>query len=164
MAQKIWLGILTVLVLLSLALNVVFVVGLLTARDAALEVIGSMRGTMDRLSGQPFSTVVQVDQDIPFNTVVPINQTVTIPVDIQYPLNTVINTYIDIPLLGRQDIAVPIDTVIPFQYDLVVPVAVNVPISLTYHLQTEVPVSFDIPAEIRTPLDTLLQQVESTLK
>lgn len=164
MTQKIWLGILTVLVLISLTLNAVFVVGLLTARDAALGVVSSMRGVLDRVSSQPFATTVKVDQNIPFNAVVPISQTVTIPVDIQYPLSTIVNTYIDIPVLGRQDISVPIDTVIPFQYDLIVPVAVEVPISLTYHLQTDVPVSVDIPAEIRTSLDTLLQQVESVLK
>ncbi len=164
MTQKIWLGILTVLVVISLALNAVFVIGLLMVRSAASDVVTSMRSTLDRISDQPFSTTVQVNQDIPFNAVVPINQMMTIPIDIQYPLSTVVNTYIDIPVLGRQDISVPIDTVIPIQYDLVVPVAVDVPISLTYHLQADVPVSFDIPAEIRTPLDLLLQQAESVLK
>ncbi len=164
MTQKVWLGILTVLVLISLTLNIVFVAGLLIARSAAAEVVTSMRSALDRISDQPFSTIVQVNQDIPFNAVVPINQTVTIPLDIQYPLNTVVNTYIEIPVLGRQDISVPIDTIIPIKYDLVVPVAVDVPISLTYHLQADVPVSFDVPAEIRTPLYLMLQQAESVLK
>ena len=116
------------------------------------------------MGSEPFVTQVSVDQEIPFNTTIPISQTFTVPLNIQYPLSTVVNTYVNVPILGRQDIAIPIETIIPIQYTLDVPIQVDVPISLTYHLQTEIPVEVAIPPEIRAPLDEILRQIEDGLQ
>lgn len=164
MKQKSWLTALTILVIISLGLNGVLIFALFKARDTALDTLASVRNSVAVMGAEPLTTVVNVDQDIPFDTVIPIKQTVTIPLDITYPLSTVINTYVNVPVLGRQDIAVPIDTLIPLKYDLTVPIDMDFPISLTYRLQVDVPVSFEIPAEIRAPIDTVLQQAESALR
>lgn len=164
MKSRIWLIVLTVLVVFSLALNGYLVVTLLNVRHTALDAITTARNNLASLGSQPFVTQVNIDQEIPFNTVVPIDQTFSVPLNIEYPLSTVVNTYVNIPVLGRQEIALPIETTIPIQYTLDVPVAVDVPISLTYHLQTEVPVEVVIPPEIRAPLDEVLQQIQVGLQ
>jgi len=164
MKYKLWLTVLTVLVTVSLALNGVLIFALAKARAATLDTLASVRNSLAVMGSESLNTTIHVDQNIPLNTIVPVSETITIPLDFVYPLSTVVNTYVNLPVLGRQDIAVPIDTLIPIQYDLTVPIDVNFPISLTYRLQVEVPVSFDIPAEIRAPLDQFLEQTESALR
>ena len=164
MERKPWLIILTVLTVLSLLLNGILLFALLKIRKNAVDTLASVRNTVALLGVEPITTTVHVDQIIPFNTVVPLSQTLTIPLDIVYPITTVVNTYIDVPVLGRQDIALPINTQIPIQYDFTVPIALDVPISLTYPLKVDVPVAVEIPPELRVPIDDVLQQIESALR
>lgn len=159
-----WFVILTVLVILSLALNGYLLITLLSVRRAALEAVNTARNSLAVMGSEPFVTQVSVDQEIPFDTTVPISQTLVVPLDIQYPLSTVVNTFVSVPVLGRQNIAIPIETIIPIEYTLEVPIQVEIPISLTYHLQTEVPVEVAIPPEIRAPLDDVLRQIEDGLQ
>jgi len=161
---RIWLVILTILVVVSLALNGYFFLIINNVRQGTLDTIANARNNLATLSSEPIVIPIAIDQEIPFNTSVPISQTLVVPLDIDYPLSTVINTYVDVPVLGRQDIALPIETVIPIQYTLEVPIQVEVPISLTYHLQTEVPVEVIIPPEIRSSLDEVLRQAETELQ
>ena len=164
MKSRTWLIALTVLVVFSLALNGYLITTLLNVRQTALDAITTARNSLALMGSQPFITQVSIDQEIPFDTVVPINQTFSVPLNIEYPLSTVVNTYVNIPVLGRQEISLPIETIIPIQYTLDVPIAVDVPISLTYHLQTEVPVEVEIPPEIRAPLDEVLRQIQVGLQ
>jgi len=161
---RIWMVVLTVLVFISLALNGYFFLIIRNVQKGTLEVIGSARESLAALGSEPFVIQVDVDQVIPFNTTVPISETFILPLDINYPLSTVINTYVNLPVLGRQDLAIPIETNIPIQYTFEVPIQVEVPISLTYHLQTTVPVEVVIPSEIRLSLDEMLRQVEEGLQ
>ena len=164
MHRKTWLLILTVLTVISLTLNGLLLFTLFKVRENALGTLTSVRNTVALMGTEPMTMTVHIDQMIPFNTVLPLSQTLTIPLDIVYPLSTVVNTYVNIPVLGRQDIALPIDTEIPIQYDLTVPLALDVPISLTYPLQVDVPVAIKIPPELRTPIDDVLQQIETALR
>jgi hypothetical protein len=161
---RIWLVVLTILVVVSLALNGYLLLILSHVRQGTLDVIVNTRNNLAALSSEPIVIPIAVDQEIPFNTSEPISQTLVLPLDIEYPLSTVINTFVDVPILGRQDIALPIETIIPIQYTLEVPIQVDVPISLTYHLQTEVPVEVTIPPEIRSLLDEVLRQAETGLQ
>lgn len=161
---RIWLVVLTILVVASLALNGYFFLIISHVQQDALDVIVNTRNNLATLSSEPIVVPVAIDQKIPFNTSVPISETLVLPLDIEYPLSTVINTFVDVPVLGRQDITLPIETVIPIQYTLEVPIQVDVPISLTYHLQTEIPVEVAIPPEIRAPLDDALRQMEEGLQ
>ncbi len=161
---RIWLVVLTILVLASLALNAYFFVIITGFRQGALDMVANARAELATFGNEPIIVDVQVDQEIPFDTTIPISETFVLPLDIDYPLSTVINTYFNIPLLGRQEIAIPIETNIPIQYTLEVPIQVEVPISLTYRLQTTVPVEVALPPEIRLSLDEALQQLEAELQ
>ncbi len=161
---RIWMVVLTILVFVSLALNGYFFLIITGFRQGTLAMITNARVSLATLGRDPFVIQVSVDEEIPFNTSVPISETLFLPLDINYPLSTVINTFVNVPLLGRQDIAIPIETIIPIQYTLEVPIQVEVPISLTYHLQTEVPVEIAIPPEIHLALDEALRQAEEGLQ
>lgn len=161
---RIWLVVLTILVLASLALNVYFFLIITGFRQGALDMVANARTELATFGNEPIVVQVQVDQEIPFNTAIPISETFVLPLDINYPLSTVVNTYFNLPVLGRQDLAIPIEAVLPIQYTLEVPIQVEVPISLTYRLQTEVPVEIAIPPEIRLSLDEALRQVEEGLQ
>jgi len=161
---RIWLVVLTILVLASLALNGYFYLVITGFRQGALDLLTNARVGLAAFGAEPLVVQVQVNQEIPFNTTIPISETFVLPLDINYPLSTVINTYVNVPVLGRQDFAIPIDTIIPIRYTFEVPIQVEVPISLTYHLQTEVPVEVVIPPEIRSSLDEMLRQAEEGLQ
>jgi len=161
---KLWLTVLSVLVVVLLLFNGALILAWLKARSAALDVLASVRNSVAVMGREPFETVVHIDQEIPLNTVVPVSQTLTVPLDIEYPLSTSVNTYFNLPVLGQQEVAIPIDTVIPIQYDLTVPLHMDYPISMTYRLQMDVPISVEIPDEIRAPVDQFLEQIESALR
>jgi len=152
------------LVILSLALNGLVIFTLYQAREAALGVLESAQVSLFRLTQAPIVTQVKVDQDVPINTTIPIQKTFTVPLDFDYPLSTVVNTSINIPVLGRQDIAVPIDTIIPIKYDVEIPVQTEIPISFTYRLQADIPVEVALPPETVDNLEVFLEQLTDFLK
>ncbi len=162
--NKLWLIALSVLVGISLLVNGFLMMRVLQARDAALEAVVMARDNLAVLSAESVIVPVRVDQEIPFDTVIPIDQTFSVPLDFEYTLSTVVNTWVNIPVLGRQNVSIPVDTVVPVSYTLEIPIRVDFPISLTYHLQTEIPVAVDIPLEIRASLDTVLSQIEDGLR
>ena len=152
------------LVLLSLALNGVLIYALLEVREGALSTIASLQNTVVQWRDQSIVVPVKVDQQIPFRATVPISETLTVPLDFDYPLSNVVNTSVRIPLVGEQDVAFPIDTIIPVHYTLEAPVQVSVPISMTYHLQTEIPVSVEIPPAWLDQIYAILEETESALR
>lgn len=162
--NKLWLLALSALVLFSLALNGFLLFSIERARDAALEAVAVARNQVATLSQEPLIVPIKVEQSIPISTVISIDQSFNIPLDFEYNLSTTVNTSVNIPLLGRQNISFPVDTVIPIQYTFQTPIRVDVPISLTYDLQTEIPVAMSIPPEIRASLDNVLAEIEAGLK
>ncbi len=162
--RNVGLVILWILVLLSLALNALLLLGLNQARLAAKATLTDVRNSVAQWSRQPLVFNVKVDRQIPLSTTIPISRTVTVPLDIDYPLSTVINTSVNLPVLGTQAIALPIETIIPIHYTLEVPLVMDFPVSLTYHLEAEIPVEVEIPADLRTTVDAMLEEAEKALR
>lgn len=143
--QGIWRAFILILVIISLAFNAVLIVSLLQAREGLVLALAGAEDAVALLSGEPLSFEVAVDQEIPIRTSVPIEETFVIPLSFDYTLDTVVETYVNIPLLGKQDIAVPVQTVLPISTTIEIPVEMTVPISVTYQLQTEIPVEVELP-------------------
>ncbi len=163
-AQDRWLLLFGVLVLASLALHAFTFYTLSQVRKQAAGAVAQARAGLATLGGEPIVAVVQIDQELPFSTTLPLDQSFKVPINTVYPLSTVVQTSIQIPLFGPQEIAVPIKAQIPIQLTLDVPVKMQVPISFTYHLDTEVPVEVAIPTELLTPVDAMLKQAEEGLQ
>lgn len=161
---RIWRAVVTVFVAVSLLLNVVLIVGLLRARNGLLSALSVAENALTLSTSKPLIFEVAVDQEIPIETTIPVDQDFTVPLEFDYELNTVINTYVDIPLLGRQDIAVPVETMIPIRTTLEIPVTADVPISVTYQLQASIPVEVDFPPTVLNTFENFAEKLESSLR
>jgi len=147
-----WRLAISLLVLASLILNIHLVRTLLgvgqdleSARTAAREALAS-------LVEEPVVVPIAVDEVIPVQTTLAFSDTLVVPFQIDYTLDTVVSTSINIPVLGRQSVSVPVYAVIPISETLAVPVQMDVPISVTYPLKVEFPVAVEIPAELTEDL------------
>jgi hypothetical protein len=158
-----WRVAISAFVAISIGLNVVLIVGLMYTREGLRSALAMANDTLIQSAGEPLVIEVAVDQAIPIQTMIPIEQSFVVPLEFNYPLNTVINTYVDIPVLGRQDIAVPVETVIPISTTLAIPVEMDVPISVTYQLQTRIPVEVQIPSTMLTALEGYFEQLDAGL-
>jgi hypothetical protein len=164
MRTKVWRVVVTTLVILSLALNIYLLLLLSKARSGLQEVMTTARNAIAVLSQEPLQIPVMVDEVIPIHASIPISQTVTVPINIDYPLSTIINTSFNIPVLGRQNVSFPIDTLVPVHLSLDIPVQETVVISLSYPLKIELPVTIEIPDDVRSMLDEGLLQIGESFK
>ena len=165
---------LTVLTLLSLALNGVIIFTLLKARRITLDASQTARITVDDarslvtgIGDDTFAYTLHVDQEIPITTSIPFDEEVIVPIHTTVPISTVVMIPIRAGLLGTFDVDVPIHTAVPINLE------VAVPISQTVSIDTTVPLDMDVPIEIpfaETPLmdytkatDTALAQLQAAL-
>ena len=109
MTTRIWRIMVTLFVLLSLTLNIYLLFLLSNAQKDLVDAIVVARNSLTIMNQQSVEISVKVDQEIPINTLIPISQTITVPIDLDYPLSTVVNTSFNIPVLGRQEISIPIE-------------------------------------------------------
>ena len=152
--------VLAVLTLLSLTLNVVVILGLLQARQIALDTVTDARAILTGVGDETFSYTFELDQEIPVAASVPFHEDITVPVHTTLPISTVVVIPINAGLLGTFDIDVPIYTVIPVDLEF------TVPVSKTVVIATTVPLNVDVPIEIpisETPLVGYLEELDAAL-
>lgn len=152
------------LLILSLLLNFTVLYVLFYARAASLELLSQAERAVAEFSSQPVKTVVEIDQNIPLSETLFFDHSFLVPLDTVYPLSTVVQTEVSLPLLGTQELNIPIQANIPLQMELEVPVKTNIPLSFTYHLRTSLPVEVVIPPETVEPLSALLQRMTEALR
>ncbi|MGC9347268.1 MAG: hypothetical protein ACP5JG_03935 [Anaerolineae bacterium] len=161
---RVWRALVSLLVVGSLVLNGVLLYALLYVRGELRSALITARNSLAVKEREPWVVQVNVDQEVPIRTTIPVDETFVIPLDIEYPLSTVINTHVDIPILGRQYINFPVETVIPISYTLEIPIQVDFPISMTYRIQTEVPVEVEMPPEFYGSLNDLIDRMDNELR
>ncbi len=159
-----WGIVVSILLLGSLGLNLYILRSLDQARQEAALVVGNARAHLRQVGSDPLVVVVEIDQQLPISQTFQIDERLTVPIDMVYPLDTVVNTRINIPLLGPQNIAVPIQANIPIQFEYTVPISMAFPISMTYDVELALPVEIEIPPELLSPVDAFLQEAEEALK
>ncbi len=145
------------LVLFDLAL-------ILAGRAAALKGIDEARAALESFAAQPIEMEVSLDTEVPISTTVPLHQSFQVPVETTYHLDTVVQTTIQIPLIGPQEVSIPVAGDIPLRLDLTVPVETEIPIAFTYHLRTTVPVEVQMPSDALAPLFAMLERAERLLR
>jgi len=150
--------------ILSLLVNIIVIYSLISFRANALNIIVASREGLSSLTSEPFTADVKVDQLLPLHLEIPINQTITVPIDTSYSLDTVVHTTINLPLVGPQRIAIPIREEIPLKLDLNLPIQLTIPISTEYHLDAVLPVQVSLPPETLDALEQALQNLEDSLK
>lgn len=159
--------VLLLLVLLSLALNVLVLSTLWTAKESITAALDQTLETLDGLEKEKFETTVYVKESIPVNTKVPFRRELVVPVNLEVPISDaiVIQETFEVPIstpLFDFTVDIPVSTTIPVE--LVVPVNGEVPviISETIPVNTDVEINLRIPFAIEmadTPLPGYLEQL-----
>jgi hypothetical protein len=158
---------LTILTLLSLALNGVVIFGLVWARQIALDAqqtalntVADARSIVTGVGDDTFSYTFKVQQEIPVNASVPFNDEITVPIRATIPISTVVIIPVNAGLLGTFDVDVPVRTMIPVNLD------VTFPVSQTVDVATTVPLNVDVPIEVPladTPLVDYMEKLDAGL-
>lgn len=159
--------VLTVLTLLSLALNGVVIWGLLRAQQIALEArqvvqdtVSDARAIVAGVGDDTFSYTLKVQQEVPVEALVPLEEEVVVPIRATIPISTVVIIPINAGLLGTFDIDVPVRTMVPVSLDVAIPISHTVNIATTVLLDVEVPI--EIPLA-ETPLVDYLKELDAGL-
>ncbi len=148
------------LAVVSLGINFLLVTRLLRVRSDAAAMIENASRSLDNLSGQglafdvPISQTVNVEGDIPFK------QDLAVPIKTNVPVNTTVTVPLNLGPLGSQDISVPVNTTIPV--DITVPIHVE----QTVHVKTQLPVRMTFPVRLSAndpPLRDWIAQVRQWL-
>jgi hypothetical protein len=150
----------TTLALVSLALNVLLITRLMAARNQAAAMLDEAARSLDNLSGVGLSFDFPVSQTVNFEGDVPFKQDISFPFKGNIPIDTTISVPVDMGLLGRQVINVPVKTTVPV--DITIPVHVE----QTFHVKTLVPVQMNVPIRIGPndpPLKDLITQARQWL-
>lgn len=156
LAALIVLGLLT---LLSLALNVTVVLGLLRFRAIAANTLSEARAIIAEIGDDTLSYTVQVDQEIPVAASIPFSEQVAVPINTTVPISTTVVVPVNLGIATYR-LSVPISTVFPVDLE------VSVPVSQTVDIATAVPLDVDVPVEIpvaETPVSGYLQELDATL-
>ncbi|MFQ5611326.1 MAG: hypothetical protein ACE5H9_04245 [Anaerolineae bacterium] len=149
-----------ILVLISLALNIVLLVALNQARRVLIDGLVQVEAGLANMSDDVIRYEFEIDQTIPINTDVPFNRTLEVPLKTNFPIHQVFEVPVNTPL-GVVNLEIPLDTEIPV--DLVVPITIDE----TINIETEVPLELSIPLEIdiaQTPLAGYLLEAQSSLR
>ncbi len=164
MKQKVFLIILAAGLVLSLCLNLVVINLLARVRSDAHDTVASTRKGLEIVSAKSIEMEVQVDQLLPLTIIVPINELISLPIDLVFPLDTVVNTTINFPVVGPQQVSVPIRANIPINTVVTIPVKMDLPISTEYHLQAVIPVKLSLPPETIDSIKKTLEDIEIKLR
>jgi len=154
------LVVLTVLTLLSLALNAIVIFEFLQLRQAAHGVVTDARALITEISDDTLSYTVEVDQEIPVSTEIPFSESISVPINTVVPINTEVVVPVDLGFTTYK-LTVPIETVFPVDMEVTVPVSQVVDITTVVPLQVEVPIEIAVS---ETPLARYLEDVNATLK
>ena len=161
---RIWRYAVSVLTIVSLLVNVFLVLALIDIRQGLQSAMMSARDALTVARTEPIELTVSVHEEVPINTTVPISETFTIPLRFDFPLSTQVTTFINIPLLGRQEIVVPVEAIVPISETLELPLVMTLPVNITPTLELDVPVQVALPVEFIEALESLIDGYEQGLR
>lgn len=168
MRQRIYLIILTVLVFVSLGLNLFLIREALSLRrqlatggQTAVDTLDVAIEQLDNLSTASFSVEIPIDEQIDVATTISLEEEFRVPISTTVPINTNVSVPIQIGPFGSYDIEVPIDTQVPVSLTVPINIDRNIPV------ETSVPIKLIVPIEVEvadTPIADQLVVWERTLR
>lgn len=151
MRQRIYLIILTILVLISLSLNIFLIREALRLRrqltvsgTTAVETLDVAIEQLDELTTASFRVDIPVDEQIEVDTAIRLDEEFRVPISTTVPINTDVNVPIEIGPFGRYDLEIPIETEVPVS--LTVPININrdVPVRASVPIDVVIPIEVDV--------------------
>ena len=160
-----------VLVLLSLALQGIFLAGIWKARHTALDILDQSLEALARLEDETFATTVHVQETVPVRVDIPFRREFEIPVSASVPISHSVSFHETFEILvdtpqGTQAVKVPISATIPLS--LTIPVVAKVPVTIseTIPIDTDIEIDAKVPVAIKiadTPLLSHLERFKTLL-
>lgn len=151
---------LSILTLLSLALNGIVIFALLEMRETAHRIVADAQALMTEIADDTFAYTIELDQDIPVVAEVPFSETFSVPINTVLPISTTVGVPVNLGVTTYR-LTVPIETVVPVDME------VTVPVSQVVDISTVVPLNLDVPVEIavvETPLAGYLRDASAMLE
>lgn len=149
-----------ILLIISIALNVVTIGLFFYARQVTMDAIYTTQGIVDGAADDTLAYDYAISQTMPVNVVVPIREDVSVPISTVVPINTVVDVEVDTGVFGKLPLSIPIDARFPVSVTLPVHVEKDVTIDTTIPLSVTVPIVVNIAD---TPLRAYLEQVSDAL-
>ena len=149
------------LVSVSILLNLLVINQLLQLRRAAQATVLEASAILGDLKDEQLSLTIPIDQTIIIDTDLPVEETISVPIQTELPISTTVTATVDAGILGDIPLDVPIETTVPV--DLVV----DVPIEQTFAVRAPVSLELEVPVEITvsdTPLYDTLEQAQTALE
>ncbi len=144
------------LVIILLILNLLLLDVLNLARLTAIETLNEVEATLDNLANEVIVYNIEVNQAVPIKADVPFNQTMDIPLNTVIPIDQVLTMPFQ---MGASEIELDVPVKTDFPIDTVIPVAFNqtITVDTVVQLDTTLPVEIDIA---QTPLANYLRQAK----
>lgn len=101
---------------------------------------------LDTFATSTLEFEVVIDEDIPIDTVIVLNRTITVPIQTTIPIDEIVETTISVS--GPFGIDIPLDVTVPIKLDLPVDLDVSFAIDEQIPLSTSIPVNLNVPIVI----------------
>lgn len=150
-----------VITILSLLFNVVVLRQLAIARGVARQAIDDMIVTVGNLQNTTLTYTAKVDDTIPIDADLQLNESIPVPVDETLPINATISVPVRIGPFGTYTATLPIGGTVPVRTTL------NIIINQPIHVATTVPIHLEVPIQVAikdTPLADTLGDVKTRLE
>jgi EmrB/QacA subfamily drug resistance transporter len=123
--------------------------------------IGDAVDGLDAFATSTLEFQVPINEDIPIETVIDLNRTITVPIQTTIPIDETVDTTITVA--GPFGIDIPLNVTVPVQLNLPVALDVSFAINEQIPVSTSVPVNLDLPIAIDIA-DTELATLVSSLR
>lgn len=153
--------VLWVITLLSLLFNVMVLRQLAIAKQVAQQAINDAIAAVGNLQNTTLTYTAVVDDTVPINADLALNESIPVPIDETLPVNASINVPVQIGPLGTYNVTLPISGSVPVRTTL------NIKIDQPFHVSTTVPIHLEVPIQVAvkdTPLAETLGDVKTRLE
>ncbi|MBI1880555.1 MAG: hypothetical protein HYR94_20450 [Chloroflexi bacterium] len=109
---------------------------------------------------------VQINQEFPVQTEIPINQTLEIPIQANVPISQTISTTVMVGAPGT-DLTIPLPVNVPVNVEVPIDTSVSITVDRTIPISTTIPLDLTVPLAIKvseTGLAKYIEQLRSGLK
>jgi hypothetical protein len=142
--------------ILSLMLNVMILRQVALAKQAAQQAIDDAIIMVGNLQDAAFTYTAVIEDTIPINADLELNESISVPVDETLPVDAAINVPVDMGPLGTHTVTLPVSGTVPVNTTL------KIVIDQPLHVSTTIPVKLEVPIEVAvedTPLKATLDDV-----
>ena len=155
---KVAVTILSILVVISLGLNIFLIWQLrqvqLQAQETVREfgpaiqdALSQTIAELETLENTTLEFEIAVEQNFPIDTEVTFNQTIDVPIDLIIPISQVVETTIMIDPL-KTGLEIPVDVSVPVDVEIPINETISIPINRTIPIVADVPLKANVPIEI----------------